>query len=303
MSEVIKRLRAEYDEEIIGRLQGQSEVFLPQDNSQRSIFVIIDHYDDAEGVFQKTEPQLTLLSEVGKGKNLHLVIGGSLNIMRSSADDLRRRAESARYTLVLQDYEAVRYMGARGNFTVTQELPPGRGFMVKAVTASLVHMALPFVEGAEGLSPEEQLDRLVVPIQQAYAKAQWSYHAADLTELDKAINPAPPAEGEAGAATTATPVPGAPDAAAASDAMAEIQKLMAMQSGMTEQFMTTTIPDASNFASVEIQVPDEAVQPANGQAAPAVDGQATNGQAANGQAAPAANGAEAQPAPSPASED
>jgi hypothetical protein len=283
MAEVIKRLRAEFDEEIIGRLADKPEVFTPQDNNQRSIFVILDHYDDAEGAFQKTEPLLSMLSEVGKGKNMHLVICGSLNIMRSSADDLRRRAEGARYTVVLQDYEAVRYMGARGNFSITKELPPGRGFMVKAVTATLVQMAMPFVEGAEGLTPEEQLDRLIVPLQQAYPRAVWSYPGADLAELDKAINPEPPAEAEGGAggAGSGAPVPGAPDALAASNAMAEIEKLMAMQSGMTEQFLNASIPDGANFASVEIQVPDEPAQAENGAAAqPAADGQA-NGQAAS----------------------
>jgi hypothetical protein len=272
-------------------------VYNPEGNAQRSIFVILDHYDDAEGAFQKTEPLLSMLSEVGKGKNLHLVIAGSLNITRNSADDLRRRAEGARYTLVLQDYEAVRYMGARGNFTITKELPVGRGFMVKAVTASLVHMAMPFVEGAEGLTPEEQLDRIILPIQQAYPKARWSYFADDLTELNKAINPEQPAagaDGAAPAAATGAPVPGQPDATATNAALAEIQKLMAMQSGMTDQFMNAVIPEASNFASVEIQVPDE---PAQG----------TNGQAANGQAAHAdgqANGAsEAQPETKPAAGD
>jgi hypothetical protein len=282
MAEVIKRLRAEYDEEVIGRLQGQSEVFTPQDNTQRAIFVILDHYDDAESVFQKTEPLLTMLSEVGKGKAMHLVIGGSLNIMRSSADDLRRRAEGARYTLVLQDYEAVRYMGARGNFSINKELPPGRGFMVKAVTATLVQMAMPFLEGAEDLTPEEQLDSLVRPLQQAYAPARWSYHGADLAALDKAINPEAPAEGAGAAGAAGTPVPGSPDALAASSAMAEIQKLMAMQSGMTEQFMTATIPDGANFASVEIDEADEAAPAANGQVEPQANGQA------NGAETPAA---------------
>jgi hypothetical protein len=87
-------------------------------------------------------------------------------------------------------------------------------------------------------------------------------------------------------------VPGQPDATSTNAALAEIQKLMAMQSGMTEQFMNASIPEPTNFASVEVQVPDE---PAQG----------TNGQAANGQAAHAdgqSNGAsegqpEAKPAP------
>ncbi|NIN66845.1 MAG: hypothetical protein GTO63_19565, partial [Anaerolineae bacterium] len=113
-----------------------------QDNKARSIVVIIDHYDDAD-LLNSGELGLMGLSEVGKGHNLHFVISGSLDIMRDSSDKLRRRAESARYTLVMQDYEAVRYMGVRGDFTVNKELPPGRGFLVKAISASMVQMCLP----------------------------------------------------------------------------------------------------------------------------------------------------------------
>jgi hypothetical protein len=250
LDEVVKRLQAEYDEEVIARLSTKPDVFAAQNNTERSIFVIIDHYDDVE-VLNKGKLGLTALSEVGKGKNLHFVIGGSLGIMRSSSDDLRRRAESARYTLVLQDYEAVRYMGARGNFTVTQELPPGRGFLVKAVTASLVQMAMPYVDGLETQTPQEQLDGLIVPLQQQYAPARWSYFADDLTALDDAIRGELPEDDTAeagGAATGEDP--------STSDAMAEIARLMEMQASLSEM-MGAEIPDASNFASVEIEVPDE----------------------------------------------
>ena len=123
LDDVIKRLQAEYDEQVVARLTGQTDVFVPRDNQARRIFVIIDHYDDVEPLNKGLG--LAGLSQVGKGRNMHLVIGGTLGIMRSGGDELRRRAESARYTLVLQDYEAVRYMGAKGNFSITKELPPG----------------------------------------------------------------------------------------------------------------------------------------------------------------------------------
>jgi hypothetical protein len=63
--------------------------------------------------------------------------------------------------------------------------------------------------------------------------------------------------------------------------MAEIQKLMAAQSGMTEQYLTAVIPEPTTFASVEYETPDE----------PGANGQT------NGQAAP--NGADRAPAAVP----
>jgi DNA segregation ATPase FtsK/SpoIIIE-like protein len=238
---LVKRLRAEYDEEVIGRLRGNLDVFAPQDNAARSIFLLFDHYDDAE-TFSKGSEGLNALAEIGKGKNLHLVICGSSNIMRNSADEVRRRAEQARYTLILQDFEAVRYMGARGNFNVAnKELPPGRGFLVKAVSAALVHMALPVVEGKGGQTAEEQLDRLIGEIQWKWSeRARWSYFAEDLAPLEAAIR------GETVAAPEAAPPP------PPSDAMAELAKLLASQTSSAQSFFTSEISEGSNFASVEI---------------------------------------------------
>ena len=89
LDEVIKRLKAEYDEQVVARLTGQTEVFVPQDNQARRIFVIIDHYDDVEPLNKGLG--LAGLAEVGKGRNMHLVLGGTLGIMRSGGDELRRR--------------------------------------------------------------------------------------------------------------------------------------------------------------------------------------------------------------------
>ncbi len=152
---VVRRLSAEYDDDVIKELRGKPG-FKPVDNTKRSIFVIIDHYDDSD-VLNRSGVGLAGLSVVGKGKNLHFVLSGTLDIMRGSGNDLRRRAESSRYTLVLQDVEHVRYMGIRGDFSGYKDLPPGRGFLVKAVQAPLVQMAMPFVDGKGGLSGEEQL--------------------------------------------------------------------------------------------------------------------------------------------------
>ncbi|MBM4423806.1 MAG: hypothetical protein FJ030_10485 [Chloroflexi bacterium] len=265
MDETVKRLRAEYDEEVIMRLQGKSDVFMAQNNQARSIFVIIDHYDDAES-FNKGGAGLVGLSEVGKGKNMHLVISGSMNIMRNSMDELRKRTESARYTLVLNDFEAVRFMGVRGSFSVNKELPPGRAFLIKAVTASMVQIATPYVEGKNGLSAEQQLDGLIGDIRARYPlKARWSYHAKDLAALDAAIK----GEGAAAAGEgAAAPAPAAVQEAAAAhnEAMAELEKLMAMQAGMAAQMAEVAEANPANFASVTIEAPDNGDTPAEKEA-------------------------------------
>jgi hypothetical protein len=243
MDEVVMRLRAEYDEQVIKHLQGKTAVFIPENNQKRSIVVIVDHYDDAEGL-NKGKLGLTALSEIGKGKNLHFVVGGTLGILRGGGDEFRKRVEASRFTLVMQDYEAVRYMGARGNFTLTKELPSGRGFLVKAVQATLVQMAMPLGEGKNNLSPQEYFDQWIGSIRAKYQRAQWSYHAKDLAALEAAIR------GEA-VPVTAPP----PAAAAASDAMAELAKMMSMQANMISSFTAKEIPDATphNMASVTIE--------------------------------------------------
>ncbi len=243
LDEVVKRLYAEYDESIHKILKRKSKEFVPQDNKTRSIFVIIDHYDDAD--LLNTSGLGTLgLSEVGKGKNLHFIIGGSLDIMRDSSDKLRRRAESARYSLVLQDYEAVRYMGVRGDFTVKKELPPGRGFLVKAVQASMTQICLPFVDSKDGMSPDEQLADMIGAIRKKYRKsAQWSYQGKDLTPLEAAISAGGEGSGAAPVAVTG----------GQSSTLADLEKLMAMQTDQASKM--DEIPEAQSFASVE--VPDD----------------------------------------------
>jgi S-DNA-T family DNA segregation ATPase FtsK/SpoIIIE len=245
LDEVVKRLRAEYDDLIISRLKAKNIGFTLQDNRKRSIVVVVDHYDEAE-ILNKGEFGFNGLSLVGKGQNLHFVICGTLNILRNSSDEFRRRADSARYSLVLQDFETVRFMGVRGsNFSVTKELPVGRGFLVKAVQAALVQCAVPYVEGKEGKSPEEPLNQWLGAIRSKHPKrAQWSYGAQDLTALEEAIHGE---EGSMGAVTASA-------VAAQSTAMAELDKLLAMQAEMASQMASNTIPDAdpARMASVEI---------------------------------------------------
>lgn len=164
------------------------------------------------------------LSDIGKGENLHIVIGGTQDITRSSADKLRKRVDGCRYTLVLQDAEALRYMGVRDRFPIKKELPPGRGFMVKAVQASLTQICLPVLDGLDGSSPDEQLGELISAIKKKYRKsAQWSYKASDMSALNTAVS-ALTGSSETGTSTTSYS-----PSAEASGAMADLEKLLAEQ--------------------------------------------------------------------------
>jgi hypothetical protein len=199
--------------------------------------VIIDHYDDA-AILNRAGVGLMGLAEVGKGKNLNLVVAGTTNITRDSSDELRRRAESSRYSLILSDVETVRYMGVRGNFNIKKEMPPGRGFLVKAVGASLVQVCLPFLDVNDGSDP---LDRMIAAIRKKYPEpAVWSYKADDLAPLEAAIGGVAEVAAEQMASVTAEQ----------NEMLAELSSLMAMQADLTAQ--AVPIGEPSKFASVSV---------------------------------------------------
>jgi hypothetical protein len=115
-------------------------------------------------------------------------------------------------------------MGVRERFALKKELPPGRGFMVKAVQASLTQICLPVLDGIDGTSPDEHLGELISGIQKKYRKsAQWSYQAKDLSIIDTAIL----------AITDSSDVGSSPatyvTSTESSDAMANLEKLLAEQ--------------------------------------------------------------------------
>jgi S-DNA-T family DNA segregation ATPase FtsK/SpoIIIE len=252
LDRVVKRLTAEYDDKIREALKGQSDKFVPLDNNARSIFVIFDHYDDADMLNSGGGLGTPDLAEVGKGKNLHFVISGSMDITRDSGDKLRRRAESVRYTLVLNDAEAVRYMGVRGLVVSGKELPPGRGYLVKAVTATLTQICLPFIEATDGAGPDAQLSRLIGEIKQKYPqRAQWSYKSNDLAPLESAmgVGASEPVESETPSAVAAEPEMTLEQ----TQAMDDLNKILAEQAAMLKEMATVAPVDKPNFAVLEIK--------------------------------------------------
>src|SRR3970282_719151 len=159
-------------------------------------------------------------------------ISGTLDIRRESGNMLRDRAESSRYTMVLQDVEHVRYMGIRGDFSGFKDLPPGRGFLVKAVQAPLVQIAMPFVEGKGGLSGEEQVAQLIGGIRSKYkGGAVWSSRAGALTSRGGAAVSVP--EGAAAVPQT--------------ESLAELEELMALQEKLMKE--ASVIPEATHLVA------------------------------------------------------
>ncbi len=252
MDRVVKRLAAEYDDAMRETLTGHKNLFVPQDNEARTIVVILDHYDDVELLNGSGLGTLDL-AEVGKGKNISFVIAGSMDITRDSSDKLRRRTESGRYTLVLNDVEAVRYMGVRGLSMPSKDLPPGRGYLVKAVTAAQTQICLPFIEEAvNGAGPDAQLSKIIGEIKKKFPqRAMWSYHAADLSALETAlgVETTEPVE-----ETQPTYVPDqvSPEAA---QAAADLEQVLADQAAMLKSMAAVETPTTFNFTTVEI--PDD----------------------------------------------
>jgi S-DNA-T family DNA segregation ATPase FtsK/SpoIIIE len=252
LDRVVKRLTAEYDDKIRESLKGQKDKFVPLDNSARSIFVMFDHYDDVDLLNSGGGLGTLDLAEVGKGKNLHFVISGSMDITRDSGDKLRRRADSVRYTLVLNDAEAVRYMGVRGLVVSDKELPPGRGYLVKAVTATMTQICLPFVEATNGAGPDVQLSRLMSEIKKKYGQpAQWSYRSNDLAPLESAMGLAAsePVESETRSAASQEPEMTLEQ----TQSMEDLNKILAEQAAMLKEMSTVAPAAKPNFAVLEIK--------------------------------------------------
>ncbi len=203
---IIQRLRAEFDEAVIAKLQDKPAVFKAQDNSKRAIIVIADHYDEVNELAKGSKLGITGLAETGKGKALHFVLGGSLGILRGGADDLRKRVENSRYSFVLQDVDTVRYLGVR-NVQQGKELPAGRGFAVKALTANLAQLALPAVEGRNGQSADALVSDAVAAICRKHrTRAAWSYFGDETAELELAVKGDAPAAAEVDAGADGSPV-------------------------------------------------------------------------------------------------
>ncbi len=159
LDDVIAKLRYEYTAR-------------PEDDPRPEIFVIADNYDDFPNVVgtptraQAYRDMADMARKFGP-EGLHCVIGGSMGILRSM-DDWMKQVVAPRYGLGL-DADAAGALGGRVRGGGA-ELPPGRGYVVKAGRVALIQTALPHDKN----DLEGSLDRWVEEIRAAYEQtARW----------------------------------------------------------------------------------------------------------------------------------
>ena len=187
--ELIGRMMAEYDDSFMVRVKKTATTpFRDPAKARPAVVVFMDHYDDVDSVCNADALKRlgTLALRYASSHDLHFVLSGSLNLTRSR-DDLLRQIDAVRYALVLQDFDTVRSMGAKGS-AAKGEPPPGRGYLLKAVKANLVQVAAPYLDGANGNPVEQFLDDWVGEIQERYAgqKPEWNY-SGDVAALQAAM--------------------------------------------------------------------------------------------------------------------
>ncbi|MFN8420640.1 MAG: FtsK/SpoIIIE domain-containing protein [Anaerolineae bacterium] len=196
-------------ERVIADLKYEYETPRPADAPPRQeIFVLADNYDDFANVIgAPTSTKSTVyrdLSELGRKygtqEGFHLVVGGSMSLMRGS-DEFVKQALSSRYGLGLDSNDAPTALGGRARAGGT-EFPPGRGYVVKSGRMQLIQVATPHTDGAM----EDALDAWVEEIMAKYPqKVQLLKDILPPPEPPPApATPAPAAAGAAGTAAATT---------------------------------------------------------------------------------------------------
>jgi DNA segregation ATPase FtsK/SpoIIIE, S-DNA-T family len=177
IDDLLGRMQVEYDDNFIARVKKKSDSFRDPEKPRPAIVVFMDHYDDVDSICDadKLKRFGTLALRYASSHDLHFVLSGSLNLTRQR-DDLLRHIEAVRYAIIMQDYDTVRSMGAQGAHA-KGELPPGRGYLIKAVKATLMQVAAPHLDGNTSVLPEQYLDDWVTEICDAYTglKPEWNF--------------------------------------------------------------------------------------------------------------------------------
>jgi len=168
---------------------------LATDIIKRSIFVVIDNYDDFS---EETETKHELIRDLAGlarryGRDgLHFIIAGMLD---GANDDLARRVKSAAYGIGLRSSSALEALGVH-RLPVgldKRELPVGRGYIVKSGQTTMIQAATPYdttITQTEAFDGEEEnvvarsLDQWVERLLEKYPdqKATWSVVSPETTE-------------------------------------------------------------------------------------------------------------------------
>ncbi len=163
--------------EMLPKLQLEYAADRPANPPRPEIFVISDNYDDWSNVVgSSSNMKVTAYRDLGElarksgPDGFHVVIGGSMTIMRTS-DDLMKQVIAPRYGLGLDAGDAATALGGRVRSAgAGTEFPPGRGYIVKSGRVSLIQVAQPQSEA----NIEAALDAWVEEIQAHYPqRAVW----------------------------------------------------------------------------------------------------------------------------------
>lgn len=168
--------------QFVERLQLECRQIEQGNIRRRPIFVIVDNYESFSDDLREKRtilPQLAVLAREYGTSGLHFVIGGSPEITRSP-DELRKQIHVPRFGVAL-DAESVSRLNGRVPRALTlEELPIGRGFVIKSGRTLMVQVATPY---SETISDEANLDEFVRKIRAHFKgmTATWQYRAPEDT--------------------------------------------------------------------------------------------------------------------------
>lgn len=227
----LKRLQVEFDDAWAAEIAEQNGDFRPAKAPKPKIMVVIDSYDDISTISNRSTASEMgeLTRKYGGPPGLHMIVGGSLGGLRTR-DDFMKQVEASRFSLILQDAEAVRTMGGKLPSAMAKaEYPVGRGFVLKSVRASLTQTGLPTSPDAE--DPAIELDTWVEQIAAQWGKqrASWRYfgpaEALGVQPPQAAARSAAPAgSGAVALNAAAAKLPDVP--AASEDVLKQMEELM-----------------------------------------------------------------------------
>jgi DNA segregation ATPase FtsK/SpoIIIE-like protein len=144
---------------LLSSLKVEAETLANQ-SSGRSLFIIIDNFDDFSEEIESDRNlprELAGLARRYGRDGLHFIIAGTLD---SGVSDLRRRVQSANFGLGLrtaQSVETLRVSRTPAELR-NKEFPVGRGFIVKSGQPSLLQVASPYEGMGIDFTPGESDD-------------------------------------------------------------------------------------------------------------------------------------------------
>ena len=139
----------------------------------RQVFIFVDNYDELIDILPD-EGMYAVLGRYARRfqGEAHFVMSGSEDMLRDN-NALRRQVWQVRYGFALRSGNVLERLGGRlPRMLRDQELPPGRGFLVRSGLSQLAQIGT-IEPRAERSSPEEMFDTLIGRICMKHDPAMW----------------------------------------------------------------------------------------------------------------------------------